>query len=234
MLSLKPGNSVKLNENITDIHMPINAEWKSKNSHNLKEAHNLWSQSSIPKLPQKSPADVKSISLSQLGSVQGRFSMAAWRLLPLTKACFQDWSFPLYLGGWQVNRYKNSYLDDKWLTMHKLLAQKLFIPNTSFPLGSLEFCYLLGWGSLCDQIPKKLWVLSLWYVTTTCNWRNLVHSCVTTWEDSAALSLNFTHSFTFCIFSLYPFRCKLFYIAIATHGCRTGDWSSWLGLGTCL
>lgn len=36
MLSLKPGIPVKLNENITDIHMPINAEWKIQNSHNLK------------------------------------------------------------------------------------------------------------------------------------------------------------------------------------------------------
>lgn len=116
--------------------------------------------------------------------------------------------------------------------MHKLLAQILFIPNTSFPLGSLEFCYLLGWGSLCDQIPIK--TVGAKSVICYYNMQLEKFSTFRVWllgEDSAALSLNFTHSFTFAYFPLYPFRCKLFYIAIATHGCRTGDWSSWLGVG---
>lgn len=45
--------------------------------------------------------DVKSISLSQLGSVQGRFSMAAWRLLSLQRLAFKIGPSP-YI--WEADR----------------------------------------------------------------------------------------------------------------------------------
>lgn len=42
--------------------------------------------------------DVKSISLSQLGSVQEDLAWQPGSSF-LTKACFQDWSFPYIWGG---------------------------------------------------------------------------------------------------------------------------------------
>ena len=83
--------------------------------------------------------DVKSVSLFQLGSVQQRFNTAAPRLLSLQRPAFKVG--PSLLSGRVTGKL---YLDDKWLTMPELLTQILFIPNTSFPSGSLEFCYLLG------------------------------------------------------------------------------------------
>ena len=154
MLSLKPGNSVKLNESMTDIHMPIHAEWKIPNSHHLKGTQRDISKGLMKPVFSTQTAqkdfDVKSVSLFQLGSVQQRCNTAAPRLLSLQRPAFKVG--PSLLSGRVTDKL---YLDDKWLTMPELLTQILFIPNTSFPSRSLEFCYLLGWGGLCDQIPTK-------------------------------------------------------------------------------
>lgn len=94
--------------------------------------------------------DVKSVSLFQLGSVQQRFNTAAPRLLSLQRPAFKVG--PSLVSGRMTGKL---YLD-KWLTMLQLLTQILFIPVfVYFPSGSLEFCCLLDWGGLCDQIPIK-------------------------------------------------------------------------------
>lgn len=60
---------------------------KSKTPHNLKRLI-IYEASLLCKLPQ----GISMLSLylfSQLGSVQGRFSMAAWRLLSLQRLAFK-------------------------------------------------------------------------------------------------------------------------------------------------
>lgn len=196
---------------------------KSKTLTISKEAHNLCRSQSFYTQTAPKNFDVKSISLSQLGSVQGRFSMAAWRLLSLQRLAFKIGP-SLYLGGWQVKPIQNF----TWMISGSLCTNYLHkncsYQTPPFPLGESGILLPARLREPMWPNPKKLWVLSLWYVTTTCNWRNLVHSCVTTERLSSFVSEFPSPTFTFAYFPLYPFRCKLFYIAIATHGCRTGDW----------